>query len=72
MHASAWRLATLLGRSKCHAVDGPPSKRVPSDRPAADGPTLGKVFSKSVEPEKWTRKDEAVSAVSLTLSFKAS
>ena len=43
-----------------------------SPPPAADGPTLGIVFSKSVEPEKWTRKDEAVSAVSLRLGFKAS
>ena len=73
----------------CHAVDGPPSKTVPPDRPkqnnwsprteycshtwsppAADGPILGMVFSKSVEPEKWTTKDEAVYAVSLRLGFQ--
>ena len=61
-------------------MDGPPSKSVPLDRisqpylvpPAVDGPTLGIVFSKSVEPEKWTRKDVAVYAVSHRLGFKAS
>ena len=38
--------------------------------PAADGPTLGMVFSKSVKADKWTRKDEAVYAVSLRLGFQ--
>ena len=38
------------------AIPGPP--------PAADGPTLGMA---SVKAEKWTRKDEADHAVSLTL-----
>ena len=33
-------------------------------------PILDMVFSKSVEPEKWTRKDEAVYAVSLRLGFQ--
>ena len=56
-------------------IIGPPRPNIvaiPGPPPAADGPTLGIVFSKSVEPEKWTRKDEAVYAVSLRLGFKAS
>ena len=39
---------------------------------AADGPTLGMVFSKArgVKADKWTRKNEAVYAVSLRLGFE--
>ena len=38
-------------------IIGPPGPNIES----IPRPTLSIVFSKSVEPEKWTRKDEAVS-----------
>ena len=50
-------------RSRIIGPPGPNIAAIPGPPPAADGPTLGIVFSKSFKPEKWTRKDEAVSAV---------
>ena len=50
-------------------IIGPPGPNIAAI-PAADGPTLGMVFSKSVEADKWTRKDEAVYAVNLRLGFQ--
>ena len=52
-------------------INGPPDQNHSHtwSSPAADGPTLGMA---SVEAEKWTRKDEAIYAVSLRLGFEAS
>ena len=47
-------------------MTGPPGPNIA----AIHGPPLGMAFSRSVEADKWTRKDEAVYAVSLRLSFQ--